>query len=368
MRGRWGAIHFSLASFPSSILGRKIAAPLLSLRRLVSEELILPMLTLNKTMSTTVPSKPGLMCRRSEPRFPVVLPVRVWGMDHCGKAFSQPATTLVISLNGTRLDGVRVPLAPGDVVAVQYGQQKARFRVVWAGAPGHAREGQVGVWCLEGKKHLFRVENSRVEELAASQAGATGALPAAGEVPERGVERRQDERRRDERRLHVRHKCDGGAEVHKQGVDARVWGTLIDLSLGGCYMEMMTPFPSETLVELALAVGARRVRAGGLVRTSHPGCGMGIQFTEISEEDRSQLQQIVNALAEGDSKPAEPPRPASAAAAPSDRSDGNPSQAARVLQGILAFFGERDLLSRREFLEILQRVKSAPEARDPSIP
>ncbi|MGH9576816.1 MAG: hypothetical protein ACRD3R_05200, partial [Terriglobales bacterium] len=73
-------------------------------------------------MSANDQGENAVVCRRSEPRFPVMLPVRIWGVDTSGHAFSQPATTLVISLNGSRLDGVRVPLAAGDVVGVQYGQ------------------------------------------------------------------------------------------------------------------------------------------------------------------------------------------------------------------------------------------------------
>ncbi|MGH9554706.1 MAG: PilZ domain-containing protein [Terriglobales bacterium] len=318
-------------------------------------------------MSANDQGENAVVCRRSEPRFPVMLPVRIWGVDTSGHAFSQPATTLVISLNGSRLDGVRVPLAAGDVVGVQYGQLKGRFLVIWVGAPGNVREGQVGVWCMEREKHLFGRQTSEIEELASSQTEAARALPAADAAPEHGVERRQEERRREERPIHPRHKCGGGVEIRKQGVDARVWGTLTDVSLGGCYVEIMTPFPSGTTVEVILAVADRRLRAGGVVRTCHAGCGMGVQFTEIGDEDRVHLQQIINSLAEGADKPAAPPPPAAKMEAVGGSRDGHPSYAGRVLQGVLAFFGERDVLSRREFQEILRKAKQASEPRDPSI-
>ncbi|MCI0355884.1 MAG: PilZ domain-containing protein [Acidobacteria bacterium] len=316
-------------------------------------------------MSASEQGEGVLVCRRSERRFPVVLPVRVWGVDSSGHAFSQPASTLVISLNGSRLDGIHVPLAPGDVVGVQYGMHKGRFRVIWVGAPNGVREGQVGVWCTERDKHLFGNESAEVEELAASQTEVARVLAAPEGAPERAVERRQGERRREERRMHPRHQCDGGAEIRKQGVDARVWGTLADISLGGCYVEMMTPFPSGTEVEVIVAVAGSRLRAGAVVGTCHAGCGMGVRFTEMSEDDRAQLQQIINSLAESASKPIEPPRPVPAPATLASSPDGSPTYSSRVLQGILAFFGEREVLTRREFQEILGRAKSASGHRDP---
>lgn len=322
---------------------------------------------MTEASSTTEPNETPQVCRRSEPRFPVMLPVRIWGMDRSGHPFSQPATTLVVSVNGSRLDGVCVPLAPGDMLGVQYGEHKARFRVIWVGAPGHVREGQAGVWCLEGEKRLFGSQSPEVEKAALEQTAAASALPSGEGPSPRGEERRLGDRRSEERRVHPRHKCGGGAEVRKQGVDARVWGTLGDLSLGGCYLEMMTPFPAATEVELNLRVGERSLRARGVVRTSHAGCGMGIQFIAVSDEDRAQLRTIVESLAAAPEGSSETPRPAPAPAASPMPADGTPSYAGRVLQGVLAFFGERDVLTRREFLEILRRAKLASEPRERSV-
>ncbi len=319
-------------------------------------------MSVTQPISATEPNEAPQACRRSEPGPPVMLPVRIWGVDSSGHAFSQSATA---SVNGSRLDGVRVPLAPGDIVGVEYGKHKSRFRVIWVGATGSVREGQVGIWCLEGGKRLFGGESAEVEKLAAAPAAAARALPSGEGGSERGEERRLGERRREERRVYPRHQCGGGAEVRKQGVDARVWGTLADISLGGCYLEMMTPFPAETVVDLALAVGDRQLKAGGVVRTSHAGCGMGVQFTEMGEEDRALLQRLLSSLAAGGDQSSENLHPVPA---PSPvPSNGTPSYSGRVLQGVLAFFGEHDVLPRREFLEILRRAKSASEPRDRSI-
>ncbi|MGH9603728.1 MAG: hypothetical protein ACRD24_15215 [Terriglobales bacterium] len=82
---------------------------------------------------------------------------------------------------------------------------------------------------------------------------------------------------------------------------------------------------------------------------------------------RLRLQQMINSLAEGVDRPAAPASPAVKMEAGGGSRDGHPSYAGRVLQGVLAFFGERDVPSRREFQEILRKAKQASEPRDPSI-
>ena len=94
---------------------------------------------------------------------------------------------------------------------------------------------------------------------------------------------------------------------------------------------------------------------------------MGVQFTEMSEDDRKQLQHIINVVAESGGKPIEPPSPVPLPAAIPSGADGNVSYSSRVLQGILAYFGERDTLTRREFQEILGRAKRAAGPRDSSV-
>ena len=79
-----------------------------------------------------------------------------------------------------------------------------------------------------------------------SEASAT---PQAEAAPQAG------ERRRIDRRKHPRYPVNGGgAEVRQQGVDARIWARLTDISLGGCYLEIMSPLPVLTYVNLALTL------------------------------------------------------------------------------------------------------------------
>ncbi|HEU5453147.1 MAG TPA: GAF domain-containing protein [Terriglobales bacterium] len=85
----------------------------------------------------------------------MVLPVRMWGTDSAGKSFNVLAYTLDISSSGARLGGVRVPLAVGEAVTLQYKQQRALFKVAWVGRPGEKTHEQVGIYALEPDKHIW---------------------------------------------------------------------------------------------------------------------------------------------------------------------------------------------------------------------
>ncbi len=94
----------------------------------------------------------------------------------------------------------------------------------------------------------------------------------------------------------MRYPCVGEALVRQEGTDTSLSGQLNDISLGGCYVDMMYPLPSDTQVELTIAVAELRLRTKGVVRDSREGFGMGIAFTEMVREDRGRLQELINWL------------------------------------------------------------------------
>ena len=94
-----------------------------------------------------------------------------------------------------------------------------------------------------------------------------------------------------ERRLGPRYKCEGGAEFRVGGTDVRTWGTLTDLSIHGCYIEMTATFPVGAMVDLVLELSGRRVNVKGEVRASHPFLGIGIAFRELSVESERTCSQ-----------------------------------------------------------------------------
>lgn len=73
---------------------------------------------------------------------------------------------------------------------------------------------------------------------------------------------------------------------------------LTDLSLGGCYLEISSPFPRSSRVTLSMRAGGIEVRAQGVVRIMHPDKGMGVEFTQATAEHRAALERFVGVLTE----------------------------------------------------------------------
>jgi CheY-like chemotaxis protein len=71
---------------------------------------------------------------------------------------------------------------------------------------------------------------------------------------------------------------------------------LTDLSLGGCYVETDAPFPERSLVDLCLKAEQMEVHTEGMVRVSHPGYGMGVEFPSRTPEQRAQVGNLISFL------------------------------------------------------------------------
>jgi hypothetical protein len=71
---------------------------------------------------------------------------------------------------------------------------------------------------------------------------------------------------------------------------------LTDLSLGGCYVEMASPFPMGTRVILTMRAAKLESRTEGLVRVMHPEIGMGVEFTRTTDQQREQVEKFIHAL------------------------------------------------------------------------
>lgn len=73
---------------------------------------------------------------------------------------------------------------------------------------------------------------------------------------------------------------------------------LTDLSLGGCYLEVNSPFPISTRVTVSMSAAGVDVRTEGVVRVMHPDRGMGVEFTQRTTEHRAVVQKFLTTLSE----------------------------------------------------------------------
>ena len=182
---------------------------------------------------------------------------------------------------------------------------------------------------------------------------ASATSQAAAAEPQAG------ERRRIDRRKHPRYPVNGGgAEIRQQGVESRIWARLTDISLGGCYLEIMSPLPVLTYISMVLTLEEQRLQAKGQVVVSHPHFGMGIQFIEQSPADRQMLESWIAALA-----PKVVP--------PLGRRNGeNPARildkdsAVLLMLAVTEFFRGKPTMSREEFLQLVEaRHQANDEAK-----
>ena len=85
-------------------------------------------------------------------------------------------------------------------------------------------------------------------------------------------------------------------DVEKDDPPARC--QLTDLSLGGCYLDISSPFPVSTRVTLSMRAAEVELRAEGIVRVMHPDKGMGVEFSQTTPEHRALLEKFLNLLTE----------------------------------------------------------------------
>jgi len=84
-----------------------------------------------------------------------------------------------------------------------------------------------------------------------------------------------------------------GLVVVWQGSGDRIVSRVATLGLGGLFIEVTEPAASGEVVKLYFKVPNGEVRARATVRDSHPGKGMGVEFTAMGPEDRARLNQLL---------------------------------------------------------------------------
>ena len=99
-----------------------------------------------------------------------------------------------------------------------------------------------------------------------------------------------------ERRKHPRFTVSVPVEVHAEGSDTPIRCTTSDLSLGGCYIESMYPFPVGSILDLRLQLENTLLIQARVV-TSYPQVGNGMEFVRMLPEDRAELGKFLDSVA-----------------------------------------------------------------------
>jgi hypothetical protein len=212
---------------------------------------------------------------RPEPRVRADLVVRVWGMGADGHAFFQNARADNISSAGALLTGIEYQLTAGDTIGVQFGEKKARFRVVWAIDGGVLHKIQAGIELVEGQTCPWKSELRQPDAPADATTG-------------------QNKRR------FVRHKIQFPIDIlDERGGSAHMQTSATDISGRGCYVETLLPLPLGTTVQVTFWMESEKVHTVGTVRASDPGVGMGIEFVGLTDESQQRFQRLIERLDTG---------------------------------------------------------------------
>jgi CheY-like chemotaxis protein len=141
---------------------------------------------------------------------------------------------------------------------------------------------------------------------------------------------------------------------------------LTDLSLGGCYLETDSPFPERALVDLCLKTDEMEIHTEGMVRVTHPGYGMGVEFPSRTVEQRAQVGNLISFLRTCPETMLElfiSPRALTADPAEFHPDPNAPSETTEEMEDPLLELLRRGTdLHQEEFLEILRRQRSEPVA------
>lgn len=101
------------------------------------------------------------------------------------------------------------------------------------------------------------------------------------------------------RRGEHRFACKLGAEVYRLGTSVPHRCILSDISEGGCYVEMPSPFSGQSGVEIVVRTADTKLRISGQVMTIHPGFGMGVRFVFRDSVEREEVLRLLAILAAG---------------------------------------------------------------------
>ena len=99
-----------------------------------------------------------------------------------------------------------------------------------------------------------------------------------------------------ERRRHLRTKAAVEVELLLEKQTTPLRAKTADLSLGGCYLDMMFTFEVGTKLKILLWTQDVKLTIDSVVVTRDLQVGNGIKFTNMTAEDTVRLQQIIAAL------------------------------------------------------------------------
>ncbi len=94
-----------------------------------------------------------------------------------------------------------------------------------------------------------------------------------------------------EKRRSPRYSFIASAELIEEKADVRIASRVSELSLHGCYLDMMNPFPTGTMVLVKIAAGDAFFQAKGKIIYSQMNMGAGVSYVQIEPDSQTVLER-----------------------------------------------------------------------------
>ncbi len=102
-----------------------------------------------------------------------------------------------------------------------------------------------------------------------------------------------------ERRRTPRYVFFASAELFELKSEVRVASRVSELSLHGCYLDMMNPFPVDTIILLKIWAEEQVFAAKAKIIYAQPNMGAGVVFLEVDAQYQPVLQHWLDEAAKG---------------------------------------------------------------------
>ena len=90
--------------------------------------------------------------------------------------------------------------------------------------------------------------------------------------------------------------------VTSEGSEVPIGSVTSDISLGGCYIEMMFTLAKDTKLDITITIDGTLLALGTVV-TCDPNVGNGVKFTKMLPEDQEELRCYLEAAQDASESP-----------------------------------------------------------------
>lgn len=206
---------------------------------------------------------------KPEKRARVILPLRLQRESEPSPRKKIMACTHDISEHGVRITGLQEPLQGGEIVLLERGGNRARYKVVWVGKPGTPLGGQAGMSLLSGQEPIWDIDLAEIEEEYESLVLDESLMPSHRETMF----------------------AYGQAQARILGSNVQGDGYLIQLSERECTVLTEGEFPSKISVTLFVSGEGFDVRFRGKVR-AYASKHLIVDLNDIRRGDRHLLDYL----------------------------------------------------------------------------